>query len=375
MISQFIEKLAPNIINKFPPLEYLSRYIKFQLWLCKTRARARTIDINFDINKIILIDPEKINFCSLKKFNKFYRGKIIGGNWDRLNKKIEELEEYINLKEHFLTEKKLEETNFANKFLKKRINNPKMGKEGITINIGRYGDLLLNEGIFELSKAKLKKTSLIPIKITVRHSNWAKFKAELLTLSNVWVETLYHPLTHIDLRDISSFWGEYRFNIIKQNLTVTKGKLLDIGAAMGYFCCKFEDEGFECYAVEPSLENLYFLKKIKRAENKSFKIIPKSIFEYRKNEKLMFDVILALNVFHHFLKKKESYEQLISLLKRFETKEIYLQTHNPEESHMKSAYVNYTPDEFVDFILNYSSLERSKLIGKTKLGRFLYKLY
>lgn len=54
-------------------------------------------------------------------------------------------------------------------------------------------------------------------------------------------------------------------------------------------------------------------------------------------------------MFSIVLKKEESYEQLISLFKRFETKEFYLQTHNIEESHMKSAYVNYTLNVFLDF--------------------------
>jgi len=39
---------------------------------------------------------------------------------------------------------------------------------------------------------------------------------------------------------------------------------------LGYFCHKFEEEKFDCYAVENDRENLHFLKILKRAENRGF---------------------------------------------------------------------------------------------------------
>jgi len=42
---------------------------------------------------------------------------------------------------------------------------------------------------------------------------------------------------------------------------------------------------------------------------------------------------------------------------------------------MEGAYVNLSPDDFVEFIIKNSSLEEYKFIGKTPDGRPLYKLY
>jgi len=379
--------------------------------------KSKIVDKSLDVNKTVWVNPKKIEFYTLKKFDIWKdRGKVIGGDWDLLEKRFEDKEIYVSFKEHFLNGKRWEETSFYkvimdeipkttllsskkvkeecdNKMkridllyqnikkygyktneeilLERGVYNPIMVEDEVTVNIGRYGDLLYNDGKHRLSIAKLLEIPQIPVKIVVRHPQWMKLREELLAFAAEKDGGLYHPLTHPDLRDLKTRYGDYRFNVIKENLSVKRGTLLDIGAQLGYFCCKFEDEGFDCYA----LRCLYFLKKLRRAENRNYKIIPQSIFEYKKGRKLRYDVVLALNIFHHFLKEKNFYGQLVSLLHRLEAKELFLQTHVPEEPQMKGAYVNYTPDEFVDFILENSSLEAGKLIGKTEDGRPLYKLY
>ena len=56
----------------------------------------------------------------------------------------------------------------------------------------------------------------------------------------------YQPFIPSDLQDIPfSRAGESRFKMIKENLSVSEGTLLDIGANLGYFCHKFEEAGFE----------------------------------------------------------------------------------------------------------------------------------
>ena len=41
---------------------------------------------------------------------------------------------------------------------------------------------------------------------------------------------------------------------------------------------------------------------------------------------------------------------------------------------MKGAYKNYSPEEFVEFVLKNSCLDEAKLIGEED-GRPIYKLY
>jgi len=147
------------------------------------------------------------------------------------------------------------------------------------------------------------------------------------------------------LSDIPSLYGDERFEIIKAHLPLQIGTLLDIGAHFGYFCHKFEEEGFNCYAAESDDRSIYFLNKLKIAEDRDFKVVYGSIFDYR--DKTDFDVVLALNVFHHFIKEEETYYQLIDLLKRLDMKVMFFQTELPDSSQMLGAYRNFDSEDFV----------------------------
>ena len=200
-----------------------------------------------------------------------------------------------------------------------------------------------------------------------------QFKKELIVFFEK--EKAYQPFLHPDFRDISFLrQGELRFKIIKKNISVSKGTLLDIGANLGYFCHKFEAEGFDCYALEENRMFCYFMEKLKKAENRKFKVIPQSIFEYNKNKELTFDVVLALSVFHNFLERKDLYFNLIKLLKRLKTKELFFETYLPNEFKPEAYYKNYTPDQFVNFIIQNSCFNKAKFIGASEEGRPLYKL-
>ena len=375
----------------------------------------------FDNDRIHLLDPERIQYCSLKEFNPYqYKGEIIGGDWDRLEKKFEDLDVYIAFKERFINGKDWEDTIFYQRVLdevtdgkflwgcrnkseldrrcksldslyqniksrgyksqseilsEKNIHDPMKIEDEITVNVGSEGDLLFNNSAHRLAIAKLLGIQKVPVRITVRHPQWQDFREEVLHYAEEPDKKIYHPITHPDLCDIPAFHSDERFRIIKKNLSVRKGRLLDIGANWGYFCHKFGEMGFDCYAVESDRINIYILKKLKRAENRNFKIIPQSIFEYKDIENLHFDVVLALNIFHHFLKKKDSYLKFLDLLKNLKMKEMYFQPPLPNEPQMEGAYKNYSEEEFVEFILQASRLNKAKLIGEDEDGRGIFKLY
>ena len=251
-------------------------------------------------------------------------------------------------------------------------NDPYKGQDEITIRIGHDGALLFEDGRHRLAIAKLLNIDKIPIKVTVRHSKWYQFRQEVIDYASTNRGKLYSPITHPDLSDIPSTHGEERFEIIKAHLPIQRGDLLDIGAHWGYFCHKFEEEGFNCYAIEGDATNVYFLEKLKRAENRKFKIIYGSIFDYR--DKANFDVVLAFNIFHHFLKTEETYYRLIELLNRLDMKVMFFQAHLPDSPQMKGAYRNYDCEEFINFILKNSRLTEVKYLSKAKDGRPIYRL-
>lgn len=248
-------------------------------------------------------------------------------------------------------------------------------EDEVTVGIGRNGDILFTARAHRLSIARILDVGKIPVKISVIHPKWVDIRKELLMYARKNGGRMYQPAIHPLLKDIPSFHEcEDRFLSIRENMSVKRGSLLDIGANLGYFCHKFEDEGFDCYAMENSPMEIYFLKKLKRAENKKFRIIAESVLDYSRVWNTKFDVTLGLNIFHHFLETKQLYDKFVSFLKHHQTKELFLEPHNPNEKQMRNAYRNYTPEEFVRFVLQISKLKKAKSIGVFKDGRQIYKL-
>jgi len=380
--------------------------------------RSYAIGKAVDLYEMYVVDPNRIVYVDWR-FNPLRdKGKVIGGDWDLLEnrKKFEDLDNYQAFCQRFLNNKSWQETAFYHRVLAEisdghikwgcfsreqldercqkldelyisiRDNGYKTQREldanskslfeedEIGVSIARTGELLFSDGRHRLSIAKILGIKEVPVKVTVRHSEWVKFRNQILAYAaGQEGGKLYQPLTHPDLADIPSSYGDERFEIIKRNLSVKTGTLLDIGAHWGYFCHRFEDEGFDCYAVEHSPTSSYFLNKLRQAENRKFKVFYGSIFAYR--ERTDFDVVLALNIFHHFLKQKWLYDKLIALLERLKMRELFFATAKYDEPQMRNAYKNYSPDDFVAFILEHSCLKEAGYIGETQDGRPLYKLY
>jgi len=282
-------------------------------------------------------------------------------------KKIESL--YYQIKRNgYKSKKEL----FSPKGWIERLKKPTTILDDISVVISRDGELLFFDGRHRLSIAKLLNLPKITVRIIARHKEWMDFRKKIILFAQTKKEgKLYQPFTHPDLRDIPYQHGELRFNIIKKNLSISQGTLLDIGANFGYFCHKFEDEGFDCYALEEDRRCVYFLRKLKKAEDRNFKIIPESIFEYKKNQELKFDVVFALNIFHHFLETKNTYLNFIKLLRRLKVKELFFEAH--KLSGRRKRYREYNPEQFVDFIINNSHLDKAEFIGRAEDGRPLYK--
>jgi len=252
---------------------------------------------------------------------------------------------------------------------------PQKIEDYISVNIDRHGHLLFNDGRHRLTFCKLLGVREIPIRITVRHSKWVKLKNQIYDFAKSRRGKVYAPITHIDLQSVPSLHGHKRFELIRQNLTPPyRGTVLDIGSHWGYFSHKFEELGFDCLAVENDPQNLYFLKKLKKAEDLNFTVFHKSIFSLDTSRK-KYDIALALAVFHHFTKEEKTYNQLVRFLRNLQMREMYFEPPDPEEPQMQSAFRNYSCEEFVQFIIKNSCLNHYKPIGSAEDGRKLYKLW
>jgi len=249
----------------------------------------------------------------------------------------------------------------------------------IDVNIGRNGEYLFQNGAHRLSIAKILDIKYVPVMVFVRHKKWQEFREFVFSYGRQQMRgKLYQPIVHPDLADVPYDLEDHNckdlMEAIKRHLGQKKGRMLDIGASLGFFCHKFEDLGYHCHAIERDPATFRILEKIKIAENKKFEAINKSIFEVKFIKNMKFDVVLALNIFHHFLKRKTEFIQLKDLLKNLEMDQLFFEPHRYQEDQMKDAYVNYDETEFIDFLLRHTSLNKSELIYTAKNGRHVYKL-
>lgn len=246
----------------------------------------------------------------------------------------------------------------------------------VTINIGRSGDLLFSNGAHRLSIAKILGIEKIPVRIAVRHSDWVLFRKQYEKLSLGRDLKAYQPSIHPDLQHVPTHHDCVdRYVIIKEHLTEKKGRLLDIGANLGYFCFMFEEEGFECVAVENSPNYVFLLNGLKKATSKKFRIISESVLDSKDVLDKPYDVVLALNIFHHFLKSGDTFEKLGLFLANLSCKEMYFEPHLFADPQMENAFINMHEQEFAKYVQTKLRHNYCELIGKASDDRPIYKIW
>jgi 2-polyprenyl-3-methyl-5-hydroxy-6-metoxy-1,4-benzoquinol methylase len=416
------KKINDILIPIYRELKYFYRNIKF---FSKEIFNSPSLP---SLSKIYWINPKKIKFHtnfipirSLKIEDRVFdmvrhRGKVMGGNWDLTSNKFDDLLVFTSFKQRIKEKKEWSSTPYYNELLHdikngrsrfscnneteliKRfinidsiikdisqngyklnsnlyLNKGKIEKDEITVNIGRNGDYLFQNGRHRLSIAKLLEIDKIPIQILVRHKKWFEFRKRILRLANDLGGKLYQPAWHPDLLDIP-FTHECidRFEAIENSLPINRGKLLDVGANLFFFCNKFEEIGFNCIGIEKDFEHVNIAKLLKKASRKKFIIEYGNILDVKIINKIgyTFDVLLLLNICHHFLKEKKSFEKMTRWLRSIKTKYIFFEPHLQNEEQMKNAYLNFSNNEFVKYIMENTKKCKSIPIYKAKDGRPLF---
>jgi hypothetical protein len=244
----------------------------------------------------------------------------------------------------------------------------------VLVAIDRDGRFLLADGRHRLALARSLGVDMIPVLVLARHSSWVAFTKELR--ANVAAPDrggrAYQPVLHPDLADIPSLHGHDRYEMIRAGLPVDGGTLLDIGANWGYFSQRFADAGFDCWAVERAEREFYFLDRLRRANGNRFRAVKGSLFEVDIPH--TFDVVLALNIFHHFLKRRDSYDALCAFLDRIQFRHMVFQPHLAHEAQMADAYRNFTPAEFVEFVATRTGHQDVRELGTPSDGRTVFLL-
>ena len=252
---------------------------------------------------------------------------------------------------------------------------PGAPSDPIPVAIGRDGDVIAVQPVRSVSFAIAgADRSTVVVRVVGRHPLWQAFRTELLAVAaHVNNGFAYAPLTHVDLRDIPSLHGPERFEAIARHISPAHQTILDIGANLGYMCEALERLGKRCVAVESDPSFYRLLTKLKRASSCRFETVNEDICAYVERRRAEFHTVLALAVFHHFIKTESGHERLIGLLRRLTMKEMFFWAHDPAEAHMTHAFRNYAPDEFAQFLVDHSCLQRFRTIGQFK-DRVLYHL-
>ena len=86
------------------------------------------------------------------------------------------------------------------------------------------------------------------------------------------------------------------------------------------------------------------------------------MFDWKGISENKFDVVLALNIFHHFIKTEQFHQKLVKLLNNLNTDVIIFESHDPKEEQMDNSYKNYSPEEFVQFIMKETGLTKHEEI-------------
>lgn len=260
---------------------------------------------------------------------------------------------------------------------------PVYGSE-ITVNIGRNGHYLFQDGRHRLAIAKILGIKQVPVKVLVRHKQWVEFRQFMWALAQGGAASsrsreLYQNPIHPDLQDIPFAHAcEDRLDALTRYAGTGTGSLLDIGANLGFFCHGFEKLGYKCFAVELLPQCARAADKIRIAEGRQFTVIAKDLFTACSMEPLRdrhFDVVLALNIFHHFLKQADTFGQFSAWLERLRVDTMFFEPHCSDEPQMAGSFVNFDEQAFVAFILEKSVLNHAELIHRCSDGRPIYRLW
>ncbi len=234
-------------------------------------------------------------------------------------------------------------------------------EDGVSLAIGPDGQLVCVGGSSQL----LAASDPIRARVLHRHPTWIDFVTEVWGYAYEHDGKIYNLIDHPDLVDVPAMHEWDRLEMVLPRLPFKGGRALDIGTHWGFWCQQLEKVGFECVGLELLARNAYFAERIRDANGCRYQIFNTSVFDHSPRD---YDLVIALYIFHHLTKTQALYEQLIDKLRSLEMRAMVFGSHNHDQRAMQTAYRNFTPEEWVDFLLEHSRLTRATHLG-TEAGR------
>lgn len=259
------------------------------------------------------------------------------------------------------------------------------GQTEVLINLTRDGLPLFQDGRHRLAIALTLGLPSIPVQVFVRHAEWQAFREYLLRMAGSEdggasrAGLLYQRPTHFDLANIPAAHGcEDRWQAIADHLPDASGggRALDIGCNLGFICHRLEERGYSAVGVETLPEVAYATRRLAKAEGRRFEVIEGNVLDEAtlRPAGAAFDVVVALSIFHHFIKTEAGYRRLRELLGRLRIGTLFFEPHRPDESQMQGVYANPGPEEFASLVAGWAGLTRVEPIYTADDGRLVFVL-
>jgi hypothetical protein len=237
-------------------------------------------------------------------------------------------------------------------------------------------------GLAELAIAQAMGRTEFEAEVVARDPEWVRFREMTLEYAAGRRHRFYQLVDHPDLSDVPAYHRTARFAMLRDALAgyEPRGKrLLDIGSHWGYMPQQFSRLGFKATGVEHNRTCVEIARGIQRASEDDYEIWEGSIFEYPDAEQQ--DVVLALNVFNHFIKRRDTHDALVTFLQRLRADIVFFEPHVADQPGKMpvEAYRNYQPKEFAEFVAGHAGMTKIEFLGTesdhySKYQRSIYKI-